>query len=437
MVLNLDRCHRIGVPVNEDQPVGAFAAARGTSMMVAGAVAGGLTAYAFHALGGRGLGAAAYAPIGVMWTGAFIIVTVLYLPLEQWVTREVTESRNPMSGGWKMVLAVIGTAVAAAAFATGWTLSSLTGQVATHVWQMTLLILGYGCFWIGKGMLQGRGRYARVGWMLCAEGAVRLAVQLVVLTTGGGAVGLGWAMAAAPWVVFLFGFWRGGDPDHPSPPGRVFMQQYVVGAAAAHLLVAAAPLVVTYLGGTAAQVSLVFIVLVLFRAPLTLMYSLQGRILPPLVRMVGRGEGESLRKLGRNLQLGSVGLALAAALVGYLVGPQVVKLLMGSAFVPTAAVAALVAAGTVMAAGVQLMAQILVAESRTGRLATAWVVGLLAAALVTWLSPWGPVVAVSTGFCAGEAIALMVVGRMALSRSTLRLSGSKVPNGDDRTGDRG
>ena len=423
--------------MNESRPPTGRSAERGTSMMVVGAVAGGLAAYLFHAIGGRGLGADAYAPIGVMWTAAFITVTVLYLPLEQWVTREVTESRNPMLGGRRLVLVVMGVAVAASAVSTGWALPSLTDQVAIHVWQMVLLILGYGCFWIGKGVLQGRGRYGRVGWMLCTEGLVRLVVLWVVLVTGGGAVGLGWAMAAAPWVVFVFGFWRGRSLDHPPAAGRVFMQQYVLGAAAAHLLVAAAPLAVTYMGGAAAQVSMVFIVFVLFRAPLTLMYSLQGRVLPPLVRMVGRGEDESLRRLGGRLWTGSVGLALLAALLGYLVGPEAVGLLMGSDFAPPAVMTALVAGGTVMAAGVQLMAQILVAGSRTGRLATAWVVGLAAAVFVAWLSPSGPVMAVATGFCAGEAIALIVVGRMALSRSTLRLSGSTVPSGDDRSVDKG
>jgi len=135
--------------------------------------------------------------------------------------------------------------------------------------------------------------------------------------------------------------------------------------------------------------------------------------------------------------MGSLGLASLAALLGYLVGPEAVKLLMGSDFVPSSLVTALVAGGTAMAAGVQLLAQILVAGSRTGRLATAWVSGLAAAGLVTWLSPSGPVVAVATGFCAGEAVALLVVGRMVLSRSTLGPSGITVPSGDDRNAGRG
>ena len=199
------------------EPLPAATGEGGTGMMVVGAVVGGLAAYLFHALGGRGLGADAYAPIGVIWTVAFIVVAVVYLPLEQWVTRESARRRNPLSGGRGLLLTVMVVAVTTAALAAWRALSPLTGEVGTHVLQMVLLMGGYGWFWTGKGMLQGRGRYGRVGWMLCAEGVVRLAVQLVVLATGGGAIGLGWAMAAAPWVVFSL---VSGEEENPIRPPR-------------------------------------------------------------------------------------------------------------------------------------------------------------------------------------------------------------------------
>ena len=403
---------------------------KGTPMMLVGAVVGGLSAYAFHALGGRGLGADAYAPIGVMWTIAFITMAVVYVPMEQWVTREKTQGLNPLAGGRRLLVTVVLVAMALAALAAGLTLPSVTGKVGGHVIQMLVLVGGYGLFRGGMVMLEGMGRFGRVGWMLCAEGILRLSAAGLVLISGGGAVGLGWAMAAAPWVAFLFAFRRGNRSDAPSVAGAVFVQQYVAGSLAAHILVAAAPLVVAYQGATPAQVSVTFIVFVLFRAPVTLMYSLQGRILPPLVRMFTRGEEEPLRKLGSRLLAWSAGLAVLAALFGFLLGPQVVRLLMSSVFVPSALVAALVASGTTMAAGVQLIGQILVAKSRTGRLATAWVVGLSAAALGVWLSPHGPVLSVAIGFWVGEVVALALVGSMSMSRrSRPRLAGSSSGDG--------
>ncbi len=393
---------------------------RGTPIMVLGALLGGMAAYLFHAWGGRQLGPEAFAPIGVMWTVAFITVAVLYLPLEQWVTREVTAGRNPLSG--RLLLpSVMGIAMLVVGVGTGWTLPSVTDSTAIHVVQMLVLILGYGCFWTGKGMLQGRGRYGRVGWMLCAEGLVRLAVEGLVLRGGGGAVGLGWAMAAAPWVVV--GFARGGmrGVGGSQSGGGAFVRRYVLGSVAAHLLVAGAPLAVAYLGGTASEVSLVFVVFVLFRAPLTLMYSLQGRLLPPLVRMVGRGEEEPLRRLARQLWVVSIALALLAGGLGYGAGPALVRFLMGPDFLTSGMTAGLVASGTVMAAGVQLVAQTLVAGSRTGSLAAAWMTGLAVAGVVARLSGWGPVISVAFGFWVGEAAVLAMVGGMAISASPVAL----------------
>ena len=403
--------------MNSEGEAGADSEERGTLMMVVGALVGGVAAYLFHAWGGRALGPDAFAPIGVMWTVAFITVAVLYLPLEQWVTREVTRRTQPLRRRG-LLLGVVGFATVLAGMVIGWLMPSLSDRAGTHMVQMLVLILGYGCFWTGKGVLQGQGRFRRVGWMLCAEGLVRLAVAGVALYSGGGAVEVGWAMAAAPWVVFGFVFrWEDGTDLSAASGGGRFVRRYVMGALAAHILVAGAPLAVTYLGGSASEVSLVFVVFVLFRAPLTLMYSLQGRLLPPLVRMVSRGEDEPLRRLAHRLWWGSVGLAFPAAAVGYLVGPGVVRLLMGAEFAVSGTVAAMVASGTVMAAGVQLVAQTLVAGARTGSLAAAWVSGLIMAGAVAWWSGWGPVISVAVGFWAGEATVLLVVGSVAMSRS--------------------
>ena len=104
-----------------DAPLASPAEETGTPMMLVGAVVGGLSAYMFHALGGRGLGADAYAPIGVMWTVAFITVAVVYVPMEQWVTRETTRGLNPLAGGRRLLVTVVLVAMVLAALAAGLT----------------------------------------------------------------------------------------------------------------------------------------------------------------------------------------------------------------------------------------------------------------------------------------------------------------------------
>jgi O-antigen/teichoic acid export membrane protein len=60
------------------------------------------------------------------------------------------------------------------------------------------------------------------------------------------------------------------------------------------------------------------------------------------------------------------GLAVLGALVGWLVGADVVALLFGEEFMPDQTLAMLAAGGVMAAASAQVTSQVLVAEGRTG-----------------------------------------------------------------------
>ena len=66
--------------------------------MVAGGLIGAVGAYIFQAYGGRQLGTEAFAPVAQLWTVFFIIATVLLVPLEQYITREVAGGRKVIPG---------------------------------------------------------------------------------------------------------------------------------------------------------------------------------------------------------------------------------------------------------------------------------------------------------------------------------------------------
>ena len=68
--------------------------APGTTFMVAGGLIGAVGAYIFQAYGGRQLGTEAFAPVAQLWTVFFIIATVLLVPVEQYITREVAGGRK-------------------------------------------------------------------------------------------------------------------------------------------------------------------------------------------------------------------------------------------------------------------------------------------------------------------------------------------------------
>jgi O-antigen/teichoic acid export membrane protein len=94
----------------------------------------------------------------------------------------------------------------------------------------------------------------------------------------------------------------------------------------------------------------------------------------------------------------------------------VVRLLFGAEFEPSWEVAALAAAGMVIAAMSLLAGQVLVARGRTMLLAFAWVIGFLVAILALIPSIGDPGVRVSWAFVAGETGALVAIVAAAAGR---------------------
>jgi O-antigen/teichoic acid export membrane protein len=339
--------------------------AEGTARMIAGSLAGALGAYLFVVVGGRRLGTVQFAPIALLWTVFFIVATVVLIPLEQFVTREVGRGRRVLVADRRVLATVIGgTGIALAAFV-ALTNEALFGGHPIFILQAFLLTGLFGLMQVGKGILAGQRRFAAYGLVLTLEGVFRL----------------------------------------PTPAAG-FLGNYVIGSAASQLLLAGGPLGVVVLGGDAALRSVIFTTFTLYRAPLTLIYNLQGRVLSFLVR--SNGNGVDVRRLITRIALIGVGLGSLAGLVGWLVGPALVELLFGPDFRPQAAVAALVAAGVIVASATQIMAQALVASGSTRQLAGAWVGGLLAgvAAMLVWGG--GPGLRVGVGFLVGELTAFVL-----------------------------
>ena len=187
----------------------------------------------------------------------------------------------------------------------------------------------------------------------------------------------------------------------------------MAGSGASQVLLAGAPLAIALLGGAPELVSTVFLTFTLFRGPLTLIYSLQGRILPFLVNIAEDGGG--FRSITRRIVVAGLGLAVLGGGVGWVIGPEVVELLFGAS--PDRLVAALAAAGVVAASTTQVSGQVLVALGGTGRLATAWIAGLGAAVVTLPLTGLAPDRSVAIAFLTGELVALAVAAWMSIRSS--------------------
>lgn len=390
--------------------------APGTGFMVAGGLIGAVGAYLFQVYGTRALGAEAFAPLAVLWTAFFILATVLLVPVEQYVTREVASGRRalPHDLGPAMVMAAIG-ALLGGGFV-WFNLDRVFEGDWQYVLQIVLLMVGYALLFVGKGVLAGRRRFAGVGWVLIIETVARLAIGVIAVSLLASAISLGWAMVIGGFSVLAMRWWRHdtGSAGERAAPAARFLGGYSWGSAASQLLLGGAPIAVLLLGADPALVSVVFVTFTLFRAPMTLIFALQGRILPYLVGLAGSGDNHRLGRIARGVVIGGTGVALAGALVGWLAGSEVVSLLYGPEFAPSQGVAMLAAGGVMAAAAAQITGQILVAEARTSRLAWAWAGGLGAGLVAMVLLGGEPDLRVAGAFAIGEFVAL---GLMAVLSS--------------------
>jgi O-antigen/teichoic acid export membrane protein len=386
--------------------------------MVAGSLVAAVGAYLFQIIGGRALGAVGFAPISVLWTMFFIVATVVLVPVEQHVTREAASGRKVLT--WHGLLPALVAIVLAMVIGLVFVASTLDRAFLgdeTFLLITSVLFLSYGIYEVGRGLLAGHRRFGLVGWAMIGESVGRLVLAVAFLAIAAGATALGWAMALGSFTVLVTRFWRF---DHEAESGSLagasrFLGVYVVASAASQVLLAGAPLAILALGGSAEMISVAFVTFTLYRAPLTLTYLLQGRLLPYLVRMAETGDrSEAKRLISRLLWVGG-GLCLAGALTGYLVGPDVVELLLGGEFRPSPEVAGLVAGGVVAAVTTQVVGQFLVAQGRTLALTVVWSLGLAAALLVLVLSDLEPLTRTALAFAVGEAVALTAMWRVALS----------------------
>jgi O-antigen/teichoic acid export membrane protein len=392
--------------------------APGTGLMVAGSLVAAIGAYVFQIVGGRALGAEGFAPISVLWTMFFILATVMLVPVEQHITREAASGRKVIT--LHGILPALVAVLLAAAIGVGFVLLTLESVFLgdpRFVPVTAVLFVSYGLYEVGRGLLAGHRRFGLVGWAMIGESVGRLLLAFVFLALASSALSLGWAMALGSLTVLGTRFWRF---DHEAPSGSIagaskFLGVYVIASAASQILLAGAPLAVLALGGGPELISIAFVTFTLYRAPLTLTYLLQGRVLPYLVRMVETGDRTDTDRLISRVMAVGVGLCLAGAMTGYLIGADVVQLLLGAEFRPTPEVAGLVAGGVVAAVATQLVGQVLVAEGRTGALAIVWSLGLAVAVVVLVVSSLDPLTRAALAFALGELMALTAMWRVSRS----------------------
>jgi len=371
----------------------------------------------FQLLGGRLLGPELFAPVSVLWTLMFLTGTVGLTPVEQYVAREATAGNRVITRGASSIGAVIVLTALAAGTFTALTVDALFLGERGFIVLGVLIVAATAPLFVARGLAIGQRRFDLYGLMLGLEGVGRLVVGGLGLLVVGGPVGLAWGVALGPALGLLVPTLRfERRATRPATGGATaFLAPYIGASGASQLLLAGAPLAVAALGAGPATISIVFVTFTLFRAPVTIVYLIQGRLLSLLVRLGLQREVERIARIRRSIELAGLAAVALAGVTGWFAGPGVVTLLYGEAFRPEPLVAALAATGVAGAGIAQLLGQLLVAEGRTSVLARRWAVGLVVAlatlAVGPTLASLTPAVAVAAAFAAGELAAAVAMSR--------------------------
>ena len=322
----------------------------------------GVITYLYFAVASHILSKTDYGEIAVLWSAVFITVSTLYRPIDQLLSRHISERRQlgqPIGEPMRVAATIqlgLGVAFVALALALRGPLQNdlLSGN-ETLYWVYFSAVLGYAASYFARGFLAGNRQFGLFSLLILSESIFRTAFAVVVaigLFHGQSVVALG--IVAAPClslVVVPLAFARRAQtqPDAPAPDpesGEGAAPEYSLahgaGFAASVLLIMfseqtflnAGPLLIRATDGAAAA-GFIFNVLMVARAPLQLFQAISTSILPHLTGLHHSSEEGSEDAFHSSIRL--VVLAIAAftaavALAVLALGPQLMHLAFGKKF---------------------------------------------------------------------------------------------------------
>jgi O-antigen/teichoic acid export membrane protein len=450
---------------------------RGARILSIGIASTGLLTFAYFSIASHVLGEQSAKRIDLLWAVMFVIISVIYRPIEQLLSRTIAQrrARGQAEHAMRVPMLIQG------AFA----LTFLTVALALHdtliddvfegaeALYLVLVIgtLAYAASYFARGWLAGHERFALFGGLVLMESVSRVCFALAValgIADGQTAVALG--IAAAPFVslvVVPLAFARTGG----SRARRAPAEQAAVAAAAAleapitvdeadaalagpgtegvqetaahedlslrrgggfavwvsgimlseQTLLNAAVLTVDATSPNRALAGIVFNVLLIARAPLQLFQAIQTSLLPHLTGLEASAGHEAFARAVRTTVLWILAFAGAVTIGLLLVGPFVLRhILFGQDFTYKGTGLALIGLGMGLHLCSGALNQAALARDRARAAACCW---LLAAALFVG---WMLLPAVSEQLLRAEIGYAGATGLLALALTLLYRQGNQT-----------
>ena len=328
----------------------------------------GIFTFLYLAFASHELDPASYSRISLCWAIMFVILSVIYRPIEQLLSRMIADRRarglhgHPLripaliQSGFALVFLVV-----ALALRPQIQQGVFDGSSALY-WILVVGVLAYAASYFARGWLAGHQRFDLYGGLVFLESTSRFLFALAValgIASGQAAVGLG--MAVAPFAslcVIPLAFARArrrGPAGLPAAdaaregPAHAQLEEAATDLTLRHgagfavsvvgimfaeqtLMNAGVLIVAANSGGVALTVGLtgfVFNVLLIVRAPLQLFQAIQTSIRPHLAGLEARESADEFHRAIRVTILVIAGFAGAVSLGLLLVGPAVMKALLG------------------------------------------------------------------------------------------------------------
>jgi O-antigen/teichoic acid export membrane protein len=327
---------------------------RRASLLSIGVGITGLITYLYFAIASHELSKDQYGQIAVLWSAVFIVVSILQRPVEQLLSRTVSENLAhdvPIRHTVRVAATIqLGVAVVfdvlALALRTPIQDHLLHGN-STLYWIGIGAVTAYGASYFARGFLAGSHRLTIYALLIISESIARTAFPTAValgIASGQTAVAMG--IVAAPTLSLLvvpFAFLRrfGSEAEPASAaPAEDAKDEFTLArggrfAAGVFLIMLseqtflnAGPLLVNATTGAAAA-GYVFNILMIARAPLQLFQAVQTSLLPHLTTLGSEGKESDFRASIRVTLLAIAGFAGLVALMMLVAGPHVMQIAFG------------------------------------------------------------------------------------------------------------
>lgn len=389
--------------------------ARIAAALAAGSAFSGVLAYVFFALTTRALGAAAAAPVSVLWTYWSFSAAALTFPVQHWIARSVAAHRG--EGYVRRAIPRVTLAVLLAAVLSG-LLAWLGRNALFHrgdVWFplfVACVTIGSGFLGVVRGALSARRRFVALSWALLGENAIRC-VGVVCLMLA--SVKTSWAYGLALFAGQFVGLFWPSSLRLSRDQGRTTTDSHLAflgGASGGQLIsqvvLTGGPVVLALSGGSATEVTALFAGLALFRAPYTLALGLVAPLTGRFTRLIVEERRAALRRVRIAIVVSTVlGVALAAV-IGAEAGPPLLRLIFGSQVKLDRELSMLVAVGSAVSLANLVLTVAILAQNRGLVVARVWVAGLVGGGLAFALIDEPALTRTCLTFVVAEAVAFGV-----------------------------